>query len=373
MDNITNSEPYEYGYIYAFDHHAVQLTDNWTHEASFGLDGLPTPPDKFKTALSEKINFGINARLLNHLSFMMNLYHGKRTRVVLGTDGQYSDIIGMTAPQISNGVFENKGLETELKWMDNTGKVHWFVDGQLTYTKNKIVNENEVYRPFDYMKQTGRPLGQEFGLEAIGLFKDQKDIDNSPRQEFGPVQPGDIKYKDQNNDGTINEFDVIPIGYASGYPQIYYSASLGVKYKGFGFSVLFQGTGRQTAYLNTSSVYWPLRDNNNISTYYYKNRWTPQTASTATLPRLSTLDVANNYRESSLWLEDRSYLSLRFAKLSYSLPASFVKRCKMDEIEIIATGRNLFFLSDIPVGMPENYGTGYPMLRYYSLGINVKF
>src|SRR5699024_6411792 len=98
------------------------------------------------------------------------------------------------------------------------------------------------------------------------------------------------------------------------------------------------GTGHQTAYLNTSSVYWPLRNNNNISEYYYKNRWTPQTAATATLPRLSTLDVANNYRKSSLWFKDRSYLSLRFAKLSYSLPSSLVKKVRMDDIEIIATG-----------------------------------
>lgn len=372
-DDITHSKPYEYGYVYAFDYHAVQVTDNWAHIASFGLEALPTPADQFNTALSQKINFGIDARLLDHLSFMVNLYHARRTRVVLSTDGKYSDILGITAPQISSGIYENKGLETELKWQSNIGQVQWFIDGQLTYTKNKIVAENEVYRPYDYMKRTGRPIGQEFGLEALGLFRDQQDIKTSPRQEFGPVQPGDIKYKDQNTDGVINEFDVVPLGYASGYPQIYYSASLGLHYKGFGLSVLFQGTGNQTAYLTTSSVYWPLRDNNNISEYYYKNRWTPQTASTATLPRLSTLDVSNNYRESSLWLADRSYLSLRFAKLSYSLPASLVKRVKMDDIEILATGRNLFFWSDIPVGMPEHYGTGYPMLRYYSLGINVKF
>lgn len=373
MDNITHSMPYEYGYVYAFDYHAVQLTDNYSHVASFGLEALPTPANQFNTALSEKINFGIDARVLDHLSFMINLYHGKRSRVVLSTGGKYSDILGITAPQISSGIFENKGLETELRWENNAGKVQWYLDGQFAYTKNKIVNENEIYRPYDYMKRTGRPIGQIFGLKATGLFKDQQDIDNSPRQEFGPVQPGDIKYKDQNQDGVVNEFDVVPLGYAGSYPQIYYSASLGLHYKGFGFAVLFQGTGKQTAYLNTSSVYWPLRNNNNISEYYYKHRWTPQTASTATLPRLSTLDVANNYRTSSLWLKDRSYLALRFAKLSYSLPSSLVQRVKMDDVEIVLSGRNLFFLSDIPVGMPEYYGTGYPMLRYYTLGINVQF
>src|SRR5699024_5451366 len=298
---------------------------------------------KFNTAISQKFNFGIDAQLVDHLSFMVNLYHQKRTRVAINTGGDYSNIIGMTTPVVSNGEFEMKGIEAELKWKQTTGKVQWSIDGQPTYSKNKSLNENEVIRPYDYMKRTGRAIGQEFGLEAIGFFRDQQDIDKSPQQEFGPVQAGDIKYKDQNDDGVINEFDVIPLGYASGYPQIYYSTSLGLHYKGFGFSVMFQGTAHQTAYLNTSSVYWPLRNNNNISEYYYKNRWTPQTAATATLPRLSTLDIANNYRKSSLWLKDRSYLSLRFAKLSYSLPTSLVKKVKMDNIEIIATGRNLFF------------------------------
>src|SRR5699024_6920393 len=105
---------------------------------------------------------------------------------------------------------------------------------------------------------------------------------------------------------------------------------LGVHYKGFDISALFQGTGQYSAYLNTESVYWPLRANNTISKYYYKHRWTPKTMESATLPRLTTTENSNNFRLNNLWLADKSYIKLRSLKVSYTLPTSLTNRFKMD-------------------------------------------
>jgi hypothetical protein len=138
-------------------------------------------------------------------------------------------------------------------------------------------------------------------------------------------------------------------------------------------SALFQGTGHVTAYLNTESVYWPLLNNRNISTYYYSHRWTPQTIGSATLPRLTTVSNSNNFRPNSIWLKDASYLMLRYLKLSYSLPASWTEPLHIDNIKVIARGRNLFSIDNMPVGMPERYRSDYPSLRFYSLGLNFAF
>src|SRR5699024_2765139 len=182
----------------------------------------------------------------------------------------YSAVIGISTPVAANGVVENRGIEASLRWHDTIGEVAYTIGGQLIYAKNKILHQNEEYRPYSYLKRTGRAVDQWFGLEAIGFFKDQQDIANSPTQQFSNVQAGDIKYKDQNDDGIINQFDEVPVGY-SPYPEIYYSISLGLQYKNFSLSALFQGAGHMTTYLNTESTYWPLRDNNTISKYYYNH------------------------------------------------------------------------------------------------------
>ena len=135
---------------------------------------------------------------------------------------------------------------------------------------------NAKSRAYKYLERTGNAVGQIFGLQAIGFFKDQADIDNSPAQQFSQVKPGDIKYKDQNGDGVINADDEVKMGYNYNCPEIYYSFHLGLEYKGFGFNAMFQGAGNYTAVLNTKSMYWPLINNTNISTYYYENRWTPE-------------------------------------------------------------------------------------------------
>jgi len=231
---------------------------------------------------------------------------------------------------------------------------------------------NEAYKPFDYLRETGNSIGQQFGLQSLGFFQNQNDIDNSPQQLFSQVRPGDVKYKDQNNDGVIDNLDIVPIGYADNTPEMYYSINFGYEMKGFGVDFLFQGIANQTLFLNTKSVFWPLVGNNTI-TNFSANSWTPETADTATLPRLTLLDNANNYRKNDIWLAKGDYLKLRRFEVYYNFPERLVSKLKMKKAKIYGRGMNLFSIDAINVVDPEAIGVGYPALASYHLGVKLEF
>jgi len=348
------------------------FTDNNTFSGGTSESRLATADFTYETSYTT--NLGVDIGLLENLFFTADLFYAKRKNILTNSGGRISNVLGVTAPLESNGVVENRGVEFDLEWRDTVSRdFAYYIGGQMTFTRNKILEMNEAFQPYDYLKETGRSVGQRFGLEAIGFFADQEDITSSPDQRFSQVRPGDIKYRDQNGDGIINEFDVVPVGYSSQYPELYFSASVGFNYKGIGVESLFQGTGNYTAYLNTPSVYWPLRNNNTLSEYYYENRWTSEGSADAIFPRLTTLNNENNNRPNDIWLVDRSYIKLRTLEVSYTLPVSFVQSLSMQRIKIYGRGMNLFSIDNIEIMDPEHLGTGYPTLRSYHLGLNIVF
>ena len=212
---------------------------------------------------------------------------------------------------------DSKGFEIGASYNKKIGEVSLNIGANFALAKNEIIEQMEEPRLYDNLKTTGNPLKQTYGLKAIGYFKNQADIDNSPTQAFGNVKPGDIKYQDINGDNIIDANDKIAIGYSTTAPEIYYSFNLGAEWKGFGFDAMFQGTGRYSAVLNTKSLYWPLINNTTISQEYYDNRWTSENQN-AKYPRLSSQSNENNYQTNSLWLADRSFLKLRSVELYYN-------------------------------------------------------
>lgn len=210
-------------------------------------------------------------------------------------------------------------------------------------------------------------------MEVIGYFKDQADIENSPKQSFGDVKPGDIKYKDVNGDNIIDANDKVAIGYSTTAPEIYYSFNLGAEWKGLGFDAMFQGTGRYSAVLNTKSLYWPLINNTTISQEYYDNRWTPENQD-AKYPRLSSQSNENNYQTNTLWLADRSFLKLRSIELYYKFPQTWVKKSKiLSNAKIYVRGIDLLCFDKINIADPEVYGATYPLTRSVVAGLTIGF
>jgi TonB-linked SusC/RagA family outer membrane protein len=321
---------------------------------------------------SYKANFGIDANLWGKLDATVDAFYDKRKDILVSMSGKISSAIGVTAPVQNLGITANKGIELSLNWKDKIGSFNYHFGGQLSFVRNKIIEMAENYQPFDYLKRTGNPIGQVYGMQVIGFFKDGNDIASSPKQLFSIVKPGDFKYKDQNGDNVINEQDNVPIGYNTTNPEAYYSFNLGFDYKGFGIEALFQGTAHQSVYLNTQSVFWPLVNNKTISAFS-DNHWTPTTANSATLPRLTTIDNDNNFRSNSTWIENGSYLKLRSAEVYYDLPKTIIEKLKLDKARIFVRGMDLFSIDKVKVMDPEEIGTGYPTLKTFYLGINVAF
>ena len=342
-----------------------------THASAGGLQEseLGIASKIFESSIES--NVAIEARLSDKLDLTAELFNARRKDIFVAAVGRYSTILGLLPQQVPEGEVVNRGYELEGTWNDKSGDFTYFISGMFSRYQNEIINMNEEYRPYDYMKRTGKPIGQYFGLESAGFFSSESEITTSPVQSFGDVQPGDIKYVDQNADDNIDEFDIKAIG-NSNFPEIYYSASLGVGYKGFQISGLFQGTGKSSAYLSSAHVFWPLVGNNNISTWYV-NYWSPGNQSGAELPRLAKMSD-NNYRSNDIWIRDNSYLKLRYAEISYSFPQNFLANfIKLQQAKIYLRGTNLFSLDDIEYVDPENTGATYPVLRTFNAGIQIKF
>ena len=214
--------------------------------------------------------------------------------------------------------------------------------------------------------------GHLWGLEVIGFFNNQDEINNSPRQMFSEVFPGDYKYKDQNGDGVIDEYDTVQIGKNSTFPEMYYAFNFDISYKDFGISAMLQGVGNYSVNLSTTGMYRPLINGANLSQSYYDNCWR-EGVSKALYPRLTTVGSDNNYRANSVFIRDRSYLKLRNAEIWYRLPERFIKRMKMNEVRIFLRGTDLFSIDGIQVLDPEVLGVSYPALKTFQTGLKLTF
>ena len=323
------------------------------------------------TEKAYKYNAGVDATLFKGLTLTVDDFYERRSDIWVSSDGQNSAVLGASGSYVNAGIVDSWGTEIGANYYKKMGNVELNLGGTFTYNRSKIIEMLEEPAAYDYTRSTGNPVGQIFGLQAIGYFVDQADIDNSLPQQFGPVKAGDIKYKDMNGDKVINSDDRVAMGYNSTCPEIYYSFSLGLEWKGLGFSAQFQGVGNYTAILS-GTYYRPLVDNTTISNYVYRNRWTPETPN-ARFPRLTTETVDNNLQTSSLWLADRSFLKLRNCEVYYKLPSSWLNRFWVKNAKVYVRGVDLLCFDSIDQLDPEAMNSSYPATRSIHVGLSVGF
>ena len=354
--------------------------DNKPGHPSYPVGLIPgaLPITDLTIELADKYNVGIDMQMFKQrLSLTVDFFYDKRKDMLIDAKNMFSSAIGTGIPKQNIGRMNSKGTDLSLMWKDNMCKnFNYYVGATFSYLKSEIEENGEGYQPYGYLYHKGDAYYQNYGLEAIGYFRDEQDIKNSPKQMFSDVRPGDIKYKDQNNDGRIDDYDVVKIGYSSKVPQMYYGINLGVEYKGFGVDAFFQGIGKISKMLNIQSVYWPLRNgNSNLSTWYLKDNihWTEETKDIANLPRLTTQNNANNFRSSTQWLKNGSYFKLRNLNVYYNLPQKWANAMKMDKCQIYVRGNNLFSLDHIKYLNCEDFSLGYPDLASVYFGVNVNF
>ena len=323
---------------------------------------------------SHKLNVGIDFKAWDKLSLSLDAFYDHRTDILVSGSGSVSSIFGMSTPMMNDGIVDNRGIEAVIGWDDKIGNFSYHLGGQFSFTRNKIINQNEEYRPYDYLKRTGGSLGQIYGYEVIGIYQSQEEIDNREvKQYLGTVRPGDLMFKDQNGDNRIDAYDQVALGYNSSCPEIYYSFDLGAEYKGFGLYALFQGAGNYSKLLDTRSVYRPIVGNNTISKYYWENRWSKDNPN-GTLPRLTYSGSDNNYNNNSMWVTDASFLKLRTLELYYNFPTQLLNKSRIfGGLKIFARAHDLFCLDGIDLQDPEAIGAVHPTMTQYTFGINMSF
>ncbi|MFD2036943.1 SusC/RagA family TonB-linked outer membrane protein [Belliella marina] len=319
----------------------------------------------------QQSNFGIDMAFFNNkLDVSLDAFYEKRTNI-LSPLNSVPDLIGALLPPSNVGIAENKGLEWDITYSNQVGGFSYYVRGLGSWIKNHMIYQDEPLRENPWEYRSGNPIGQPFALTAIGFFQNQEEIDNSPIQTYGIVKPGDLKFADLNGDGIIDFRDQSPIGKPS-LPTFYYGAQFGFDFKGFDFSMLWQGVGERSVFiLNRATKGF---DGGGMPTDFVLNRWTPETAETADYPRLTSGNNLNNYQPSSFWQRDARYLRLRNVELGYTFPAKLSNKVGLDNARIYLSGFNLITISDMGFMDPEQPNAGierFPVNRVFSAGIRV--
>ena len=323
---------------------------------------------------SNKYNLGFDVMAWNKLSASIDLFYDRRSDILIDGSGSVSAILGIDVPKMNKGLVVNKGLEVSANWSDRLGNFKYELGGQFSFIRNTIKEMGETYRPYDYLKQTGRPLGQIFGYEAIGLYKSQDEIDKREvKQQLSSVKPGDVMLKDQNGDKIIDKYDMIALGYNNLCPEMYYSFNVGLSYKGFGLYTLWQGASNYSKILNVPSLYRPLINNNTISASYYNNRWSAENP-LGKYPRLTTVGSDNNYSTNSLWVADASFLKLRTIELYYDFSENIIKNNKvLKGLRVFTRAHDLLSIDNLDIIDPEFNGADHPTMTQFTFGFNLRF
>ena len=322
-----------------------------------------------------KFNAGVDATLFGGLDFSFDGFYQRRSNIWVSTAGKYSSELGVDAPYEGDGIVDSWGWEASLDYNKQIGDVKFNIGANIDYYRSQIKEQDEAPKLYPNLVSTGHRVSQLFGYKAIGFFKDQADIDASKPQLLGSTpRPGDIKYEDVNGDGQIDTNDKTAIGYSTVAPEIYYNIHLGVEWKGLGVDAMFQGTGRYSGVLSTKSMYKPLVGNTTIPQYYYDNRWTPETASTAKFPALSSTSNANSYNTNTLWMFDRSFFKLRNIEVYYNFPKAMLAKTKLlNAAKLYVRGVDLFSFDHLDESDPEVFGATNPLNRSIVAGLSVTF
>lgn len=326
-----------------------------------------------------KVNVGLDLTLLkNRLTFSAD-YYNDYYYDILQSRGKSIQLLGIAYPTENIGKTRYYGLETQLSWQDHIGKVNYYVSANWSMEQNKRLFMDEQYVPYDYLKMTGQPTGAIYGLVATGFLTAKDIADGYPVMNgFNNIQAGDVKYKDMNGDGEINEFDRTVIG--GDKPTCYFGIDLGFEWKGLEVTALIQGAYNRDLYNSDRTL---LEGFQVIGQSYGQaytnllNRWTPETAETATYPRLTAggnmYNYGNNWN-SSLFVQNGNYIRLKNATVSYKLPENFCRNYLGGlRVKIFVQGQNLLTWSRTRLQDPEVTFTSYPLQRTITTGINLNF
>ena len=326
---------------------------------------------------AHKLNVGVDLSLFSKLKISADYFKERREGIFLER-ASIPVYVGLsTQPWVNIGKMRNSGVDASLEYHQTIGQdLHLTVRGNFTYARNMIVDQDQPDYKYLYMNRTGQARYQTFGLVAAGLFRDQADIDAWPKQSFGDVEPGDIKYLDLNGDGVVDSYDVKPIGYTS-IPEIVYGFGFSLQWKAFDFSAFFQGVGHVNFSTRTDQTQGFIARNSreaNLFSDVYDNYWTPERLD-AKYPRLFIGTNNNNNQNSSFWMANGRYMRLKNLEIGYTLPKHISQKMAMQNMRVYLSGVNLFTFSPFKLWDPDlqTGATNYPNNRIINIGLTIGF
>lgn len=329
---------------------------------------------------AHKYNVGLEFGLWNGLlNGNIDVFYEKRNDILTSylTRPQW---VGVALAAGNLGETKNSGYEIELKHNNRINEdLSYNVGLTYSHARNEIISMDEPELKTAYRKREGNPISQYFGLIAEG-FVTQADLDNPdfPVSTFGTVKVGDLKYKDANGDGFIDDRDESRIGY-SDIPENTYALSLGVNYKGWGFSVMFQGVDHVSRYYDAEAMY-AFVSGGKVKEHHLE-RWNPAQSEAynlqhANYPLLHYDNYGDhNQRTNSFFLKNGSFVRLKNIELSYTLPENWSKVAGMSNCRLYVNANNLITWDHLNnLTDPESNGSNrYPIMKTVNFGVNIKF
>ena len=352
---IGNDE-YRFPYLYTIGDGTGYTWADYNYSNSYSGKRYTDLASNYATwEIATKHDLGVDLALFNDkFTATVDYFHEQREGIWM--ERKYlPSIVGLGSnPRANVGKVLSEGFDGNFAYREKINKVDITVRGNITYSKNTILEKDEENNVYPYQMERDYRVNQAKGLIALGLFKDYDDIRNSPRQDFGTVQPGDIKYKDVNGDGVVNDGDKVAIG-ATTRPNMIYGFGISASWKGLDVNVHFQGAGKTSFFIDGPTVYafssgeW----GNILADVAGSNRWIEHEISgtmatenpNASYPRLSYGGNNNNYRQSTYWLRNGSYLRLKTLELGYSIPKPLVNKIRFNNIRLFLRGSNLLTFS----------------------------
>lgn len=348
-----------------------------------GIDEAQIGNSNVTWEVATKADIGVDLELFKRkIVIQADVFNEDRTGILIqrGTIPILTGFYPWVVPYGNLGHAKNKGIDAmiEAKNTTNYGLFYSF-RSSFTYAVSEVIEADQPPQRYPYQDVKGKFIDQPMILQSIGFFKDDADIANSPRQTYQSiVRPGDIKYRDVNGDGKIDDFDRIYIGFPR-TPQIIYGFGGTLAYKSFDFSVFFNGAARTSLFVDRETMYPFINGlgSNNILREYYDNRWVPGAADNndAKYPAVIPGINQNNFRSNTFFMMDASFLRLKNAEIGYTLPKNLTDKAKISTLRFFINGLNLYTWDKVKVIDPESdYGTGrYPLQRSINFGLQADF
>ena len=350
--------------------------------------------DNLKWEIAKKFDFGIESRFFNErLSLVVDFFHDERSNI-FQQRSLIPGYVGLTSNPFSNvGRMVSYGADGNFTFKQRINNdMDFTLRGNFTYSRNDVKNWEEDVPAYPYQNVSGYPYGVQRGMQALGLFKDQKDVESSPRQTFGSYGPGDIKYRDINGDGLINGDDYVPLAYNGDTPLLMYGFGGEYRYKNFTAGILFKGRGRTMVKL-MGYGYVPFFEGqygNVLKTVANPhNRWISKEYAAAhgidmslaenpnaIFPRLTYGQSGNNSRSSDFWYRNAWFLRLQEVTLNYTMRTKYLRSIGVSGVDFQLIGSNLFVFDSIKEFDPEqasSRGLVYPIPATYTFQLYIHF